>query len=1610
MSGSRRYAFITGINRYGKNIPPLGSAVRDAQAIARILADIHGYEVDLHIDEDATLEKLRALFNGLPGRVSEDDRVVIYFAGHGIAETGGDGDVEGPRGYFVPQDADRDNLQSFLPMAEVQQALDQLKCKHVLILLDCCFAGAFKWTKTRAIAGRPIKKKLTKERYERYLRDPARQVITSASSNETALDVVSGKVLGTRDVGEGHSPFALALISALRESAADVGFDGRKGDGVTTAAELHLYIESVMAQAESGLGRAMQRPMLWQIDNRGQGEFIFEMPGRQTDLPSALSLSDENNPYRGLQSYDEKHSAMFFGREKLTEQLAAVVAAQSMTLVVGASGSGKSSLVKAGLVHHLKQKVTRWAIMPPVRPGTSPAHALEVAAHAIEAWSADGSGAGSPPHADAKPPTLAEATRQLRAREPALEVLLIVDQLEELVTMASHGDERASFFAALEEARAAGLRVIGTLRADFEPHFLEISRDNPGARFPVRSMSREELREVIEGPAREHVLDFDPPALVDELIDEVHDSPGALPLLSFTLSELYRERIKRDATDRALTKTDYDKLGGVTGALGTRADKIYDGQPDETAKKTMARVLLRLVSLKGGEAAKRRLLKRELDSTDADETARAARIVKELSEARLVVEGREDDVAKPGSAPAGEKDANVYVEAAHDKLVTGWKTLWEILAEYREELPLLRSCTVAAEEWRVNGHDAARLWNADPRLPQLQALRKKDALQFNALETRFLVRSGERRRNRYLALGVAVVLVIAGLSMTSLLTLISRGKAVAAQEKAKDSAELAEKEKIRAQTSEKSAKQSNLRALHSRLVAEAGRDDMGVTQEQALLLSVEASRRGETLDTDSGLRAVQDRTAATARILRFGQDIRVSGLAWAPASLGRRLIAGSGGDHSVVLWSPATGAELSRIKLDNDVDQVRWNPLAERLLVHTGWWHQWAVVSTAKDALKVQTSAELRGTKTQQVAWSPDGKLALLVGIDEVEVWSADKAAVIGWIQMNDLEIAEGSLLPGGKEVLLCGRSKEDKLGYAAIYRVQSSPRAAGKPVRVLEDNTERVDHCTVSADGRWYATTTDDGVDLHSSGAAPPRHLHVGAVGALAFDHRSLYLAAGTTTGMVGLWHVKVLTDSSQLQGHAAGLVSVQWGFDNIELLTSSADGTAIIWNTFLSTKVVVLSGHDGPLTGAAWDPTDPMRVATSSEDGTVRIFQRGLTPPLSFGQDAQDVLDATYDPSGKVVAIADKQGVVTLRAADTTAEVRHFGGGSDRILTVRYCPDGATLVTRDARRCVKLWAADTGALKQVLSGTADPESTPTCSRDGRFIAAFDRDSSILWEAASGERTETRYPGQRIVDPIWHPQRNVVAQRVWASTEQVQLLGPDLGAPRSLEGNVDGVNDVAWSHEGARLVSGDNGTPGGKNGRIHLYDKVLERAGDQDNKPTRDVPQGGNEKTFSISWSPDDAFLVTGGSDAGRVWDTKDWTLKSRLAAHELSQVVWTPGPRSDRVAAVDKHGLLRLFDPSTGALLGAPIFQGRTVKNAAFNPDGTRLLVLLSDDTARIIAVYQSELESQLCNRAIRNFTREEWKYYLGDEVYSATCKQLPIEPEPASEAPAPPALPSP
>jgi WD40 repeat protein len=945
-SFQRHIAITIGINQYSHGIAPLQTAVQDAQTLAAKLKDGHNYQVTDLVDEAATLAGLRTLFHEkLPQLVTDQDCLVVYFAGHGIAKEPNHAkgksapQTEGPVGYLIPQDARPEDEGTFLPMQEMYRALESLPCRHFLLILDCCFAGAFRWASTRDVL---VPEEMFQERFQRFQDHDAWQVLTSASHDQKALDILrDNRSTGTPDAA--HSPFAAALFEALAGKADLIK------DRVITATELYLYLRNTVETYSA----EKQTPGLWPLPRHDRGEFCFVPKDFSLEeLNPAPELNADLNPYRGLEAYEERHGKFFFGRDQLIKALYANHILKSpLTAVVGASGTGKSSLVKAGLIPYLKnesflqrrqefkdktaQVVETWQILPILRPGNDPLLALaqlllplcqqpisSEAEQALQAfqgvveryeavlsddfckvwkslavqpkaqltlvldWAktlenqlAQASGTAVEA-ARAKLETLTQAAaacvrslkQQLQADDVIIQnllaqwltgdeqthILFVIDQAEELITQSQEAD-RKRFIAYLESALAiypTRLHCVLTVRMDFEPLVAQLFSPRcqdvwpTQLRMVVPPMNQDDLRQAIEGPADVAVLHFEPPSLVDDLINEVVQMPGALPLLSFTLSELYIKCLERFRDDgdlsRALTGKDYrDDLKKVSGALRSRANQEFDHAGEiwgEAGQCTLRNIMLRMVAFEGGELARRRVPKTELVYSEEEENQRVEGILNRLIDQRLVISGR---------TPEGE-----YVEPAHDALVRGWEKIAEWLNEEVEVEPdlgfwqnlwlsklvlnrntqtqrlgtqpkinliLQRQVSTATKTWereqeRKRRKDAKNfLWTDDPRLSQLRNLQKSGKDNWlNANENNFILKSVKQKaRNNQKLIGIATS-VLAVISMAAITAWIQRNTAIANEE-------LALSRQLAAQSQVLQEEDPNLLELSALLAIESGK-------------------------------------------------------------------------------------------------------------------------------------------------------------------------------------------------------------------------------------------------------------------------------------------------------------------------------------------------------------------------------------------------------------------------------------------------------------------------------------------------------------------------------------------------------------------------------------------------------------------------------------------------------------------------------------------------------------------------------------------------------------------------------------------------------------------
>lgn len=824
------HALIVGINEYGNGISQLRTAKADAERLASILGNptTHGYEVHTLLDAQAKLKTLLDVIadlraGKLAGKtIQEDDRLLLYFAGHGkVVEKS----PAPPEGYLIPQDAVPTDVSTFLAMSDLRGAVAMTPCHHVLLILDCCHAGAFQMSLTREVSHPPF---LSNALYMRFTTHPARQLIVSAAAGQTAFDMLAYSD-DRGDDGTGHSPFAAALFEALAGKADRMPPPERPGeppgDGIITATEIYMWVRD-RVERRTAMGSTLQTPGLWPLEGHDCGEYVFDNPlfAGRTALVDVATVDDGTSPYRGLLAFTAKDKDLFFGRAALTQKLCRAVGEQPLTIVIGPSGCGKSSLVQAGLLPALASSGAN-RVIGPLRPGSAPFASL------AGAWTES---VGGPAIRD-----LPELLRAVEAHRSATneELLFVIDQLEELVTLAPGQQSSTtlrSFAEALSElATCPGTRIVATLRSDFEPLFAEsaLAERWREAVFLMEPMTREGLLEAIINPANRKLLVLEPRDEIDRIVDQVKDEPGPLPLLSFWLDEVYRayrERIRTKDDDRVLrlrgTRAG-DIIGSIARALEAEFQSLVAGNPKLEA--TAMRVMLRMVAGTFDEPARRRVALHEFKSPDPEEQARIDQVVGRLSDpsVRLLVKGTVN----------GEP----CVEPAHDAVVRSWSRLLDWWAGHRAEIAVQRDVAAADATYRREPRWLER-WHTSPRLVQAERLARDGWLSVR--EAEFVHKSRSLRR---LLLGASLAAALAVVAILG----AAAGYAVTQQREADARVTVAQKSERSAQArqgeAERKARDAESRAADANAAEVASRKRVSELEADVKKKQEEARSAGE---------------------------------------------------------------------------------------------------------------------------------------------------------------------------------------------------------------------------------------------------------------------------------------------------------------------------------------------------------------------------------------------------------------------------------------------------------------------------------------------------------------------------------------------------------------------------------------------------------------------------------------------------------------------------------------------------------------------------------------------------------------------------------------------
>jgi WD40 repeat protein/DNA-binding SARP family transcriptional activator len=1064
-----------------------------------------------------------------------------------------------------------------------------------------------------------------------------------------------------------------------------------------------------------------------------------------TRPPDAATNADDAAivcPFKGLASFQTADARYFFGRERLVAALVARLVGATLLGIVGPSGSGKSSALQAGLLP---------ALAGGVLPGSDDARQIVMRP-------------GAHP--------LRELRRALDDAGPDGPLVLAVDQFEETFTRCRDEAERAGFVEEILGLADAPCTVIVAVRADHYGRcaaYPALSSMLAANHVLVGPMRDDELRRAVECPARRAGLLVEP-ELVDALVGDVTGEPGALPLLSTALLELWQQR-----DGRRLRHATYERTGGVRGAVARLAEDAY-GRLDDDGRAAARNVLLHLADVRDDGTVERRRL--PLEDLGGEDDPGVSRVVARLADSRLL------------TVSAGT------VELAHEALLREWPRLRRWIDDDRDTLRLERSLSLAADEWeRLDRDDGALLRGA--RLAEARVASEHGGLPLPASARDFLDASLARFRRDRAARRRRLTFAFAALAVGLVAITVVAGVAVHQAGQARDERDT---------------------AISRELALQSGRMLNG-DPELGVRLALLALDKAPTAQAGAALRQALPAFHPYTSLTVDPNDANAA--AYSPD--GRRLV--TGGAVGAAIWDVATHRRIARLPSDHGaVQAARFSPSGDRVALG---FQDGAVAVTDASLRAPRDVLGATGHEIGAVAFSGNGKrLAAALGDGTVRVLATDgggsdvrlsghKGAVLGVdISRDGRRVAsagkDGSVrlwsLPasGASEILHDGDLPERDVVFSpdgsqlmAVgddRRIRFWDARTGAAEPSISGEGRELISAAFSADSRRFAAAGFDGTTrVWRAGVGPP-------VAVLRGQHaRILDLGFGPTEdrvvtagddGTVRLW------DAGRTQAWTVPSLTydAQFNRDGRSIVTGSADGTARVWNPITGEVRTRLDGPDGPTLALFSPVADTVVVKNPS---AARLWPVGATSATVAVQlpKGRAMYSAELGGNGKRLLYVDDAGHVVVRdlasGRDTPLE-----GGPKKVNGAVFSPDGRYVAAAPDRDVV-VWRVDRpGRPISVLSGHRGSVNALDISRDDRIVTAGADGTIRIWDTVGHQLVTMQGNADEVTTAIFTRDGKQVLSSGQDGTVRLfdARTGTVLAVLRSAESE---LYDVALSRDG---------------------------------------------------------------------------------------------------------------------------------------------------------------------------------------------------------------------
>ena len=1270
---------------------------------------------------------------------------------------------------------------------------------------------------------------------------------------------------------------------------------------------------------------------------------------------------DGHCPYKGLEVFEEEDAELFFGRERLVTELVGRVKESRTVFITGPSGSGKSSLVRAGLIHDLKQGVIksseRW-LYETMKPGREPLKDLALAFSRLKSPELEDYFRAHADEAD----ILNKCVESVLSGRKDQRFVLFVDQFEEIFTQINSEEERVAFINMLAHAGTVEngrVIVLFAMRSDFVSNCATYPALNELLSQEFRqigAMQPEELVSAIALPARHVGLPVEH-ELIAQIINDMRGEPDALPLMQFALKDLFDAK-QAEGGVVALTLKDYLGHGGIHKSLERHADATF-AKLNEHEQELTRSIFSGLIEIgRGRQDTKRTALFDELvpANTKAEDVEA---IVQKLADARLII--------------TDEQAGKDTVTISHEKLIEAWPWLKKLVDENRDVINLQNEIRNDAKEWDDHKRDVsylysgARLVNASEQLKTNKLVLSGTAFEY--------IRAGQARQQRNRTSLIAAISAIIGLLLLGVIVFSSQSKNyanIAGTAQAASTFAISQQGTAQAITTiavaqEQLAYAYSERAQEETNIARAGElaAQSVVLRENnfplSLLLGVEAYIAHDTIQTRS---AVIDNLQTNPQLLAYLRGNKDNIVRYAFHPSGKMLVLGRD-DNTLMLWDLETKQPIGQPLTGHTalITSVTFSPNGR--IIASGSQDGVIFLWDTKTGKPIGLPRNDHTGYVNSLAFSPDGNwLASISCSEENKDNFCNDGEFIVWDKqtggqlINQQQSGYKSFVdfrPDGKTLIV-----SSLFGAITLWDLEIR-KPIGQP---LDFHTV---FFALSPDGKTAASASDKTIllwDLETGQSiGQPLSEHSEIIIAIAFGPDGKTLVSGDANGSIILWDLKTRQLTAMLQTGELQIYSVAFSPDGKKLVSSGRVNSILLWRLSDSnggaSVIDSLSDQSSSITNVTFSP-DGNILISSTDDGSVILWDvsnaentpqevsqpigkpLGRHPPIGYG--------LSFSPDGKKLASCSLDGTIILWNVETVQPIGKPLNGCE--YSVAFSPDGRKLASGSLDGTIILWNAE----------TVQPIGSPLVTHTKRIRSiAFSPDGKKL-ASGSGDGT--------II--------------VW-DVEKTQPTG------QTLSGHRDSVTSMVFNGDGKILVSGSD------DGAIILWDT---KTGQPISQPSQTAETSSAwDPVFSIAMSPDGKTLAW-GNYFGKVilWDVQTRQpigqplfvqTRDIISVANFSSVAFSP---DGKTLVSGSDGGILLWDVETGQLIGQPLYwhSEKFTFGIAYSPDGKTIASGAGDGTIILWNVNPLSWIELSCQRVGRNFTRAEWAQYFPNEEYRKTCDQ--------------------